>query len=197
MVAVDSNKDKYFAKEIGYIRNEKIKENAIILINKMPDYFFIEAASSTGKYHPEFSQGIGGLLRHTKAAVRIAKEILDTETFGNFYTQDEKDLIILALIMHDSVKRGDNERYTRTDHPLLACKLIDDTKKELTLSEEQIELLKSMISSHMGEWNKDYDGNEILPKPETKYQRIVHLCDLLSSKKFLDVIFDKLDNIVY
>ena len=189
-----SNKD-VFKKELYYIKDERIKENAITLIETIPSYFFSEAASSTGKYHPSFAQGEGGLLRHTKAAVRIAKEILDTETFGDFYTKTEKDLIILALIMHDSVKRGDSEKYTRADHPLLACKLIEDNKDKLTLTDEEIDLLKSMISSHMGQWNKDYDGNEILPKPETKYQRIVHLCDLLSCKKFLDIKFDSNNDI--
>ena len=42
----------------------------------------------------------------------------------------------------------------------------------------------------MGPWNTDYDGNEILPKPKTKYENFVHMCDFLSSKKFLDVKFD-------
>ena len=190
------SKIKAFENEINYIKNDRIKESAKVLISLIPDYFFSEAASSTGKYHPSFSQGEKGLLRHTKAATRIAKEILDTETFGSFYTLEEKDLIILSLILHDSVKRGDNEKYTRIDHPLLASKLVEDNKDKTKLTEEEIKLLESMISSHMGQWNKDFDGNEVLPKPETKYQRIVHLCDLLSSKKFLDIRFDKDNNII-
>ena len=200
-VAVVSNmikdKIKCFEKEINYIKDEDIKTSAKTLINLIPEYFFEETASSTGKYHPEFSQGVGGLLRHTKAAVRIAYEILTTETFGDFYTSREKDLIILALIMHDSVKRGDNERYTRADHPLLASKLIKDNKSVTKLTDDDVNLLCSMIETHMGQWNKDYDGNEILEKPKTKYQRIVHLCDLLSSKKFLDIKFDNDNNILY
>ena len=191
------NKVDLFINEINYINNERIKESSKILINLIPDYFFSEAASSTGKYHPMFSQGEGGLLRHTKAAVRIAKEILSTETFGDFYTSDEKDIMILALIMHDSVKRGDNEKHTRADQPLLASKLIKDNKDKIKLTSEEINLLCSVIETHMGQWNKDYEGNEIMEKPTTKYQRFVHLCDLLSSKKFLDVKFDENNNILY
>ena len=41
----------------------------------------------------------------------------------------------------------------------------------------------------MGYWNTDFDGNEILPRPKTKYEKFVHMCDFLSSKKFLDVKF--------
>ncbi len=186
-----------FNKELTYIKNDRIKESAKLLIEKVPDYFFHEPASSTGKYHPDFSQGDGGLLRHTKAAVRIAYEILSTETFGDFYTNDEKDLMILAIMLHDSVKRGDNETYTRFDHPLLASKLVRDNANNTNLTEEEVNLVCSSIETHMGQWTKDYNGNEILEKPKTKYQRFVHLCDYLSAKKFLDVKFDENNNILY
>ena len=46
-----------------------------------------------------------------------------------------------------------------------------------------------VIESHMGPWNTDYNGNEVLPKPKTKYENFVHMCDYLSSKKFLNVNF--------
>ena len=187
-----------FNTEINYIKDERIKESAIILISKIPDYFYTESASSTGKYHPKFSNGIGGLYRHTKAAVRIAKELLDNNTIGSKFTPIEKDLIILALILHDSVKRGiPMESYTRFDHPLLASKLVSTYAKETSLKEEEITLLKSMIETHMGEWTTDYNGNEILKKPTTKYQKFVHMCDYLSSKKFLDILFDNNDEIIY
>ena len=41
------------------------------------------------------------------------------------------------------------------------------------------------------QWNKDnYTNKEILPKPVTKLQRFVHMCDYLASRKFLDVQFE-------
>ena len=46
-VAVDS-KAKVFTTEINYIKNDRIKESLVNLINLIPDYFFTEAASSTG-----------------------------------------------------------------------------------------------------------------------------------------------------
>ena len=48
----------------------------------------------------------------------------------------------------------------------------------------------------MGQWNVDYNGNEVLPKPHNKYQRFVHMCDFLASKKFLEVEFDENNNII-
>ena len=65
-----------FKEETNYIKNDRIRQSAETLIEQIPDYFFEVGASSTGKHHPSFSNGEGGLLRHTKTATRIGKEIL-------------------------------------------------------------------------------------------------------------------------
>ena len=183
----------YFNKEYGYIKNDKKKNDIKYLVSKLPDYFFEIPASSTGKYHPDFASTSHGLVKHTKVAVRIAKELLDNPGLNNF-TDDEKDIIIMALILHDGCKSGMvKEKYTRFDHPLIICDLINENRSKLSLNDDEVDLLTRIISSHMGIWNKDYNGNEVLPIPKDKYQRFVHLCDYLSSKKFIDVKFDGID----
>lgn len=180
-----------FLKEINYIKNEKYKENIKILIELLPDYFFEVPASSTGKYHPSFTLGDGGLVRHTKVAVRIAYELLNNESIGYSFTDEEKDLIIVALIMHDGLKSGlEKSQYTAFDHPLQVCKYIVDNKDKLTLNEDEIKLITNMISSHMGEWNTNNYSSVVLPKPSNKYQRFVHMCDFLASRKFINVNFE-------
>ncbi len=188
------NKTDYFQKECNYIKDKELLEDYKTLINLLPDYFFQIAASTTGKYHPSFSLGEGGLLRHTKAAVRIAYELLMNPCFGNKYTDHEKDLMIIALTMHDGVKCGiPKETYTRADHPLLISKLIQENKDQLKMKEEDINFICSVIETHMGPWNTHpYTKEEILPIPHNKYQNFVHMCDYLASKKFLDIKF--LDN---
>ena len=183
----------YFNKEYEYIKNDKKKNDIKHLVSKLPDYFFEIPASSTGKYHPDFASTSHGLVKHTKVAVRIAKELLDNPGLNNF-TDDEKDIIIMALILHDGCKSGMvKEKYTRFDHPLIICDLINENRSKLSLNDDEVDLLTRIISSHMGIWNKDYNGNEVLPIPKDKYQRFVHLCDYLSSKKFIDVKFDGID----
>ena len=183
-------KVNYFDKEYTYIKDTLIREDLKMLISKLPDYFFEVPASSTGKYHPAFAASEHGLVKHTKVAVRIAYELLSNPGLNNF-TNREKDLIIMALILHDGLKSGKvKEKYTRVDHPLLVCEFIKENSK---LPSEDIELLTRMISSHMGIWNTDFDGNEVLPKPKDKYQRFVHMCDFLSSKKFINVNFNGID----
>lgn len=189
-------KIEYFNKEYSYIKDNKKREDLKLLVSGLPDYFFEIPASSTGKYHPEFALTNHGLVKHTKVAVRIAKELLDNPGLNNF-TDNEKDIIIMALLLHDGLKNGkEKEKYTRFDHPLLVCDYIKENENKLSLSKEEIELLTRVISSHMGIWNKDFNDNEILPKPKDKYQRFVHMCDFLASRKVIDVSFDDI-NIKY
>lgn len=186
-------KIEYFNREYSYIKDNKKREDVKYLVNKLPDYFFEIPASSTGKYHPSFASSEHGLVKHTKVAARIAKELLDNPGLNNF-KDNEKDIIIMAIILHDGCKSGIvKENYTRFDHPLIVSQLIKENRSSLSLNDEEMDLLIRVISSHMGIWNKDYNGNEILPIPKDKYQRFVHMCDYLSSKKFLDVKFDGID----
>ena len=184
-------KKEMFQTEIGYIKNPKYAENIGIIIDLLPDYFFEVPASSTGKYHPKFSLGEGGLVRHTKSAVRIAHELLGNNSLFNTFTSDEKDMMIAALLVHDGLKSGlVKSEYTVFEHPLLIIKFIQDNRSKLTLDDSEIELICSVIETHMGEWTRDYKGNEVLEKPKTKYQKFVHMCDFLSSRKFLNIEFD-------
>lgn len=189
--------NEYFIKELFYIKNPRIRESANTLVNLLPEYFYHIPASSTGKYHPKYALGDGGLLRHTKVVVRIGYELLNNNSIGHSFTSDEKDLMLLGMMLHDGLKSGlVQEKYTRYDHPLLAAQFVIDNKDKTKLTDLEVKLLTNAMESHMGEWNTDYNGNEILPKPSNKYQRMVHMCDFLASKKFIEVEFDSLNNIV-
>ena len=191
-------KSDKFTKELNYIKDESIRNDAKTLIEALPDYFFEVPASSTGKYHPKYALGDGGLLRHTKAACRIAYELLINPCIGDKYTSEEKDLMILSLMLHDGLKSGaEKSQYTKFDHPILAAEFVCDHMDEINLTDEQIDFVSDCIKTHMGPWTKDYDGNEVLEKPHTKYQNFVHMCDYLASRKFLEVEFDKDNNVVY
>ena len=184
-----------FKKEINYVKDSARRKDLKTLIGLLPDYFFEIPASSTGKYHPGFALGDGGLVRHTKVAVRMAVELLNNNCVGMKFNDIDKDLIIMALVLHDGVKSGmEHSKYTKFDHPLLVSKLIMENKDKVSLEIDDLRKLCSMIESHMGEWNVDpYTKEEVLPKPRTAEQRFVHMCDYLASRKFLDVKFEDND----
>ena len=83
------NKVAVFEKELKYINNDSYRNDAMYLLDALPDYFYEIPAASTGKYHPQYAQGDGGLVRHTKAAVRMAYELLSDPAIGNKYTSDD------------------------------------------------------------------------------------------------------------
>lgn len=171
------NNEEYFIKELNCIKDDRVKKSLIHMINCLPDYFFIVPASSTGKYHPEYALGEGGLLRHSKAAFRIGYELLADPAIGDKYTAMEKDLMLMGLLIHDGLKLGKEE------------------KDNLELTDSERKLVEDVIKTHMGPWTTDYNGNEVLEKPKTKYQSFVHMCDYLASRKCILIPFDEEDNI--
>ena len=186
------DREELFLDELELISDDSLSESLLNIINMLPDYWLEEAASSTGKYHPEYALGNGGLLRHSKAAMRIGYELLSNPCIGDKYTKREKDLMLMSLLVHDGLKLGvPKERYTRFDHPILMGKFILDNREEIGLSEEDAIFMNEVIKTHMGPWTTDYNGNEVLEKPKTKYQNFVHMCDYLASRKCLLVPFDK------
>ncbi len=191
------NREELILNELDLIKSERIQNACVKIVNLLPEYWFTVAAASTGKYHPEYAQGEGGLLRHSKAAMRIGYELLSDPCIGDKYTDDEKDLMLVSLLVHDGLKLGNpKEQYTRFDHPILMANYLKEKKDELEeLTEEEINFMADVIKTHMGPWTTDYNGNEVLEKPKTKYQNFVHMCDYLASRKCLLVPFDEDNNI--
>lgn len=178
----------YFKDEIEYIKDDNNKKDLITLIGLLPSYFFKVPASSTGKYHPLFALGEGGLFRHTKVVSKIAMELLEIE---DRFSQNDKDLIIMASVMHDGFKYGiKKEDYTRFDHPLIVSRVIMENSKKMNMNMDCLRKLCMIIESHMGKFNKDYNGNSVLPLPKNELERFLHKCDYLASRKFLGVKFN-------
>lgn len=174
---------------------------ALKFIDKhIPDYFWIEAASSSGRHHPEFSLGEGGLARHSLMTYRWLKSLLDANE------QDMSEYVpgmVVGCLFHDCCKRGippdiDLE-HTKFEHPLLAAKYVLDKANEFIKDEKQfidttaddeqsfladIAVVASTIQCHMGRFNKSTHSEFVLPKPTTPIEYMVHLADYCASRKF-------------
>ena len=186
-------KYKVFENELSFIIDDRLRENAKIILNNLPDYFYKIQAASTGKYHPGYALGDGGLVRHTKAAVSFANNLFGIYKLDNH----TKDIIIISLLIHDGLKKGfEEEKYTRFDHPLLIGKLLIKIKDKLTLTEDEIKEISNNVSSHMGRWNTSDYSDIVLPLPLTLTQKLVHMCDFLASRKQINFKFDENYNIV-
>ena len=130
-------------------------------------------------------------MKNNVLALKIAEELLSLEYMHNEFTERERDLMLIAILFHDTQKLGDPmEKYTRFDHPLLASEFVKNNKNITKFDNDDIIFIEKAISSHMGEWNKSDYSNIVLPKPETKYEFFVHECDYLASRKFINIEFE-------
>jgi HD superfamily phosphohydrolase YqeK len=176
------NKSKYFEREIELIQNEDYRMFIRNYLDEyVPDYFWEIGASSSGKYHPQFSQGEGGLVRHTKAVVMFAEELLRMSSY--MYMNDEhKDYVIMACIVHDTCKYGmrDYEKEEYKNHARNACVLVDGAWADY-FNAQCSEFFLSAIRCHMGQWSERED------RPFTNIDRCVHMADYMASRNFIDI----------
>lgn len=183
-------KKTVFAVELERFKEPKVKASTEVILDMLPDYFYEIPASSSGKHHPIFALGKGGLVRHVKVAMRILEELFEDESFG-VYDDYTKDLIRMALILHDGFKSGMTySGHTLTEHPVIMSDFILNNKEKLAISDDDATFVAHLIISHMGPWNKDIDGNIIMPVPKTKEELLVHLCDYIASRSFFNVCFE-------
>lgn len=95
------------------IENDDLRILAGEMIKTIPEYWYHVGASSTGKYHPEYSLGEGGLMRHTVALVRILNYMLEARIFYSLFSTHE-----FPVEVHpDHGKMSFSFRYNHPDGP--------------------------------------------------------------------------------
>lgn len=182
---------------LNTFENDDIKNFAIVLLDNLPEYIWRVPASSTGKYHPAYSLGEGGLMRHQIAVVRFLNFFLELEQYNKIIPSRERDLLRVAGLIHDGRKSGsqsdyERSKYTKFDHPIQMAAVIRSYDGKY-LNHDEIELIAHCIESHMGSWNVDKKTGECLPKPEDLHQELVHLADYLASRKTLTMDFENIE----
>ena len=176
------NKSDFFKRELDLIVNEDLRMAVkSYLEESVPEYFWEIGASSSGKFHPAFSQGKGGLVRHTKAVVMFAEELLRMSSYA-FMRDEYKDYVIAACIVHDTAKYGAKE-YDKAEYKnhAPAAAVAFDTWC-ISLDYNCSEFLLNAIASHMGQWSTDRDD-----RPFTNIDRCVHMADYMASRPFIDI----------
>ena len=180
-----------FREELDLIKNPVIRDFVIDVIDTMaPDYFWKIAASTSGRYHPKISLGEGGLIRHTKLAVWWSAELMRTEDWH----QDEHDVVIAALILHDLKKNGDKLVDGRAT--VKNCVNIHGTvlADEIRMRKfppgmavpHVIDAVLDGIAYHMGRWTCP-DWKTSPPRSRDwqigRMRRTVHLADYCASRR--------------
>jgi hypothetical protein len=146
-------------------------------LRSVPDAFWTAPASSSGKYHPIFAQGEGGLVRHTLAVIHIARDL--AAAYG---IKDDKGMAIItvAAAFHDTYKGGVEstpEWKTVTDHPDLAAQQWLDTLESHWLQDN----IYDAIINHMSMWGSSAVALSMM----TDYQACVSTADYIASRGYL------------
>lgn len=192
---MDTNYANYYymmRDEIDSINNPDIRRFANTLLNRVPDYFFKVPASSSGKYHPKSDLGEGGLVRHSICVKRMLEHIIELADVVAEFTDDEKDLLIVAALFHDCMKSGTQEEYEKNNrtkflHPLYAANFVITTSIINGFNYEWAKFIADVIISHMGQWNTNKNEDGTLPLPVTPAQKALNLADYLASRKDINM----------
>lgn len=134
-----------------------------------PMKFFHQPASSSGRYHQGYELGVGGLVRHTVAAMEVARTLFTLYDFS----EEEQDKVVSALALHDICKPSKT-------HPIEVVLVLEPLRDRYP---DKVEAVVDLIRTHHGQW--DCYGK--LPRPKTELQKFVHLCDYLASRKNIAV----------
>lgn len=134
-----------------------------------PMEFFTQPASMSGQWHQGYELGVGGLVRHTVAAMEVARTLFPLWNF----TEGEQDTIISALALHDLAKPSKT-------HPIEVERLLEPIRDRYF---KEVDKVVNLIETHHGQWT--YFGK--LPEPQSTGQKFVHLCDYIASRKNIAV----------
>jgi len=187
-----------FQKELNQIHNPDIKQFVIGCFDKLcPDYFWTCPCSTSGKYHPQVSLGVGGLVRHTKLAVwwgiELLKALGTSPELKNIAPKQLQDEVVATLLLHDMIKNGEgldvhgrpfNRGVTGT-HGVTLAVLVEEFTDQL-VPESRVRILDG-IAGHMGIWTT----NPVY-RPYQPFANLIHLADYCASRK-VDEIYHKLE----
>lgn len=183
-----------FEEVLNTLENADMRTMAEKLIFTIPPYFYEVPASSTGKYHPSYALGEGGLYRHTLAVVRFVNHFFEIDCFKNRWDSRGRDIMRIAAMMHDTFKSGSQEdyqrnKYTKHEHPLLAAQNVLRYLGCGIIPDDEIQAIASAISTHMGQFTTSPRSDITLPEPKDKTQQMLHLADYLASRKDIEIVF--------
>jgi hypothetical protein len=169
-----------------------IQQFVMKCLEAAPLYFWYIPSSMTGKYHPNWGLGEGGLLRHVVFGMYNAYELADT--FG--LTIDQRDIAVAAMALHDTCKYGlhdDPDEGYYNAHPVLPRILYASPRHEDHQFHKEIPLAAAnaifdAIETHMGNiakggWvNIGSEGPNNRFRPQSSVEIVVHLADYNASR---------------
>ncbi|MBQ2395911.1 MAG: HD domain-containing protein [Bacteroidales bacterium] len=172
--------------EVSQIDDFDIREFVKKTLDTVDPIHRIKPASSTGKYHPKYASGEGGLIRHIKVTVRNVIELIRATPA----VESEKDELIAAAILHDMWKypEGRDHEFTAFDHPALGGQWCKD---------HGFDTIGRLIAAHQGIWTTSRQMPRFENEQPRKFDEwLLHYSDLMASRAYLACDFDEQGDVV-
>lgn len=183
-----------FETELNFIKSETVREFTKYCLEKAPIYFWSVPSSSGGKHHSSWSNIEGGLVNHVRATAFVCKQLAPAYSLS----EEEVDAAVASCILHDICKYGlPGGRHTTPTHDATGARFVyalgtkyqQETGKTIALLKD----ICSGIMHHFGTWTKRTEGEKspIKPFPEgyTKIEQLVHISDMVASRKGVNFEF--------
>lgn len=152
-----------------------VRNVVLSVLEEVHPSFWTAPASKSGRYHPQSSLGVGGLIRHTVRAIQFFTKVRAKDTFK--LTEREFELGVAALVVHDTFKHDYAHHHRR------AANEIYEKASKGGLPLEDCEKLKLMVGCHAGPFS---DGYGHMWPNVPMYCVAVYMADLYSAQRWLE-----------
>ena len=121
-------------------------------VEVIPEGFWTAPASTSGKYHPAFSLGEGGLVRHSAAVLFVA---MDLAQLWRIRSGPALEAVVLSAAVHDTYKGGIGPDWEYAhDHAELAAhrlfQMLDASRN--IVEQKALATAVHAVADHMSLW---------------------------------------------
>ena len=156
-----------------------------------------KSSSSTGKYHKKADGSIPNIAEHVYQMLFVSIKLF--RMFNISPKTNEADMLLLAIVLHDCLKYGEDgqRQYTDSKHDKTAGDMINKNREifKKIVTENQVEILEDSIRFHSGQWSTDVpDKIKFNFADRHPIVQWVHTLDMLSTA---DLIKTDLDGVPF
>ena len=178
-----------FAPMLEKFETDEMRLYCADMIKQIPDYIFHIPSSTSGKYHNATQCLPHGQIYHIIMFAEILNYLLALKcNREKFKSPKQRDAMRCVPIFHDALKCGnDGGLYTVHEHPMLAGEWVRTAQIEHDIDAYAKEAIAKMCERHSGEFVGSKKSRLVLPEPCNDMERMIHMCDILSSRNNLDM----------
>lgn len=186
----EGQKVAVFQPQLDKFETDEMRLYCQDMIKLMPDYIFEIASSTSGKFHNKTQCQMHGQVYHIVMFAEILNYLLALKcNQEKFKSAQQRDAMRCVPYFHDALKCDiDGKAFSVHEHPMLAGAWVRDTKVEHDIDGKVKEAIARMCERHSGEWTTSKKSKVVLPEPENEMEKMIHMCDILSSRNNIDML---------